>query len=98
MALVMESVLVPASVMLPVVILPAPLMSILVSASVMLMPPQFTSLPTVRPAPSEVPSQVATSAEVGNPGPDPPDQLPATVRSLPVAALVAVAAEAEEAA
>ena len=74
---------------------PAPVMDMSVSAAVTLMPPQETDDAKVRPAPKDPLGQVAVSADVGDPfAPEPPVHTPAVapVRSVPVAALVAVAA------
>ena len=77
----------PASVRMPTLVT-----VISVSAAVTLILPQEAADGIFKPAPKEPVDHVATSAEVGKPGPEPPLQLAAAVRSIPVAALVAVAA------
>ena len=72
----------------PSVSVPAPVTPIFVKALASLMPPHELEVPKVKLAPSEVLTQVATSLE---PGAVPPQLAPA-VRSVPVAALVIVAA------
>ena len=79
----------------PSVSVPAPVMSMSVNALATLRLFQELEVPSVNPAPSEELAQVAASPEPGEPfAPPPPDQTPAVapVRSVPEAALVAVAA------
>ena len=72
----------------PSVSVPAPVTPMSDKALATPMPPHELEVPRVRPAPSEVLAQVATSPE---PGAVPPQLAPA-VRSVPVAALVIDAA------
>ena len=72
----------------PIVSVPAPVTSMADKALATLMPLHELEVAKVRPAPSEVLAQVATSPE---PGAVPPQLAPA-VRSVPVAALVMGAA------
>ena len=90
-ALATVSVLLPVSATpeAPVVIDPAPVMPMLVSAHEIAMPSKETLLPTVSPAPSDVPVHVAMSPEPGR-----TSQAAKTVRSAPVPAFVAGAAPA----